>query len=100
MEAGEEAQSSPTETEFPLRRPSIGSGSRTVLAGKGSLRRADARPCLLRAVRPVRISRRAAPTETRIGFLLTKAARSWKSAMFRSDFSRMTKLSIDQDSII
>jgi hypothetical protein len=40
MEAGEEALSSPTENEFPLRRPSKVSNSRTVLAGKGPLRRA------------------------------------------------------------
>jgi len=65
MEAGEEAQGSPTETEFPPRRPSKVLSSRTVLAGKGPLRRADARPCPLRAVRLVRHSRRAAPTETR-----------------------------------
>jgi len=51
MEAGEKAQSSPTETEFPLRRPSKVVNSRTVLAGKGPLRRASARPCPLRAVR-------------------------------------------------
>src|ERR1700685_1078543 len=51
MEAGEKAQSSPTETEFPLRRPSKVVNSRTVLAGKGPLRRANARPCPLRAVR-------------------------------------------------
>jgi hypothetical protein len=56
MEAGEKAQSSPTETEFPLRRPSKVMNSRTVLAGKGPLRRADARPCLLRAVRQERFA--------------------------------------------
>jgi hypothetical protein len=51
---------------FPLRRPSkISVAARTVLTGKGSLRRAKtARPCPLRAVPANPILRRAAPAGT------------------------------------
>ena len=50
---------------FPLRRPSrLAANATTVLAGKGPLRRAVARPCLLRAVLATREARRAAPAGT------------------------------------
>ena len=50
---------------FPLRRPSrVVESARTVLAGKGSLRRAVARPCPLRAVLASQPLRRAAPAGT------------------------------------
>ena len=44
--------------------------ARTVLAGKDSLRRADARPCLLRSVPADLDSRRAAPAGTALGLWL------------------------------
>ena len=72
MEAGEEALSSPTETEFPLRRPSKLASRRTVLAGKGPLRRADARPCPLRAVRLVTLRDRRLRRKLETVFVLTK----------------------------
>src|SRR5258706_11932292 len=49
---------------FPLRRPSTGVNARTVLAGKGSLRRAGARPCPLRSGSGDSDLRRAAPAGT------------------------------------
>jgi len=49
---------------FPLCRPSTGVNARTVLAGKGSLRRAGARPCPLRSGSGDSDLRRAAPPGT------------------------------------
>jgi hypothetical protein len=46
--------------------------ARTVLAGKDSLRRADARPCLLRSVPADFDLRRAAPAGTSLGLALIK----------------------------
>jgi hypothetical protein len=56
MEAVEKAQSSPTEIEFPLRRPSKAVHSRTVLAGKGPLtpRRRAPLPAPRRSAREIR----------------------------------------------
>ena len=45
--------------------------ARTVLAGKESLRRADARPCLLRSVPADFDLRRAAPAGTSLGLWLS-----------------------------
>jgi len=47
-----------------------GGDTRTVLAGKDSLRRADARPCLLRSVPADFDLRRAAPAGTSLGLRL------------------------------
>src|ERR1700719_2041973 len=47
-----------------------GGSARTVLAGKDSLRRADARPCLLRSVPADSDLRRAAPAGTSLGLWL------------------------------
>jgi hypothetical protein len=49
---------------FPLRHPSTVLNARTVLAGKGSLRRARARPCPLRSGSGDSDLRQAAPAGT------------------------------------
>jgi hypothetical protein len=62
--------------------------ARTVLAGKDSLRRADARPCLLRSVPADFDLRRAAPAGTSRTLvldkkMLTAPAFSWKWRVIR-----------------
>jgi hypothetical protein len=81
MEAGEEAQGSPTETEFPLRRP-----SKIPIAERCS-------PARVRCAALTRALAGSAPfgwSECATGgsdgnskppFLLTKSARSWKTGI-------------------